>query len=135
MSWTEAEASALHDLAADRWTEDNEPVKCAGNQHTCRPRMFVHALGREFNLVLEGTGDSTIVGHARGPRALVWESTNLVGHHPELGDLRVTLEPSELHAGTLIRSRLSRSPPSTGTRTSSGYPLPAWATCGVLAPR
>lgn len=102
MGWDDVQAHQLHALAGTSWSESNESVECLGNQHTCMPRMYVHGLGEEFDLVLRGTGSSTIVGHARGPRALVWKETELRGHHPRLGDLRVSLEPTEVHAGTLV---------------------------------
>ena len=89
---------SLHQLT----TENIAPVACAGNQHTCRPTMFIPAMQKSFDLVLTGTGDSKIIGHPSGPRALVWANTELNGSHPDLGKLRVTLEPTEVHAGTLV---------------------------------
>lgn len=80
----------------------NQPVECAGNQHTCQPQFFVPSLNRRFEMVLTGSGDSVIAGHHLGPRALVWQNTTLTGKHPELGTVTVHLEPTQVQAGTLL---------------------------------
>jgi hypothetical protein len=80
----------------------SEPVACAGNQHTCQPQFFIPSTNQRFDMVLEGNADSVIVGHHNGPRALLWENTELSGEHPELGKVSVRLEPSEVNAGTLV---------------------------------
>jgi hypothetical protein len=93
----------LHELTPEQWAaEPAEPVQCAGNQHTCLPEVRVAQTGQVYNLVLKGTGDSEIVGHSLGPRALVWKDTQLTGYHEDLGALRMTLEPGKPQAGTLI---------------------------------
>jgi hypothetical protein len=80
----------------------SEPARCLGNQHTCRPKMFIPQLDRRFDLVLTGTGDSVAVGHHLGPRALIWKNTELEGSHPDLGKVTVRLDPNVDHAGVLV---------------------------------
>src|SRR5689334_8997263 len=63
-------------------TSLTEPVLCVGNQHTCRPEIFVPALQKRYNCTLTGTGDSKVVGYHLGPRALVWKNTTLTGQDP-----------------------------------------------------
>jgi hypothetical protein len=50
---------------------------------------------------------------------LVWANTELSGEHPELGKLRVTLKPDEVHAGTLVP--LSTTSPFPGINRNTYY--------------
>ncbi|MCZ8188369.1 MAG: hypothetical protein O9326_01055 [Microcystis sp. LE19-338.1B] len=103
----------LHAQTDEQFSNDTAQAKaCKANQHTCEPTMKIVAMNKSFDLRLTGTGDSTILGNPFGPRALVWEKTELSGFHPDLGNIKVSLEPNQVHAGTLIPLK-------------STFPLPA----------
>jgi hypothetical protein len=95
---------ALHELTGDHigGLDDVVPVACAGNQHTCQPTVFIPAMNQRFDLIFTGSGDSVVVGHHSGPRALVWKDTVLTCSHPTLGDMTITLDPAQDHAGTIV---------------------------------
>lgn len=82
--------------------DGDKSVECAGNQHTCKPQVYLPALGQRYQLELRGTGDADIVGEHTGPRALVWRDTVLRGVHPELGEVSVHLEPTQPQAGVMM---------------------------------
>lgn len=94
----------LHEVSALRLNSlsDIAPVACAGNQHTCKPTVYVPSLDQRFDLEFKGTGDSMAIGAHAGPRALVWKETTLSCSHPTLGDMTITLDPTEDHAGTIV---------------------------------
>ncbi len=109
----------LHDQADVDWKDPSlsKRLACKGNQHTCKPTINVPALNKSYELTLTGTGDSEIVGHHLGPRALSWNETELKGHEPDLGDITVTLLASETHAGTLVPLQRNKSLPAINRNT------------------
>jgi hypothetical protein len=94
----------LHDQTAMQLSSPMEvaTTMCAGNQHTCNPTVYIPALGQRFDLTFTGTGDAVVVGAHQGPRALIWKDTTLSCSHPTLGDMTITLDPAQDHAGTII---------------------------------
>lgn len=94
----------IHSMNESEWQDksNTETPMCAGNQHTCMPTVYVPSLDKRFNLVLTGKGDSVVVGHHLGPRALIWKNTELSGTDSELGKITVRLEASADNAGTMI---------------------------------
>jgi hypothetical protein len=95
---------SLHKLDLNEWLDANNSnaVLCAGNQHTCLPQVYIPALDKQFNLKFEGKGESILVGHHLGPRALIWKNTELFGENEELGKMKVSLKKNVDHAGTIV---------------------------------
>lgn len=109
----------LHKQSASQLSSlsDIAPVACAGNQHTCQPTVFVPSLNQRFDLVFTGTGDSMAIGAHAGPRALVWKDTTLSCSHPTLGDMTITLDPAQDHAGTIVPLSSESSFPAVNRNT------------------
>ncbi|MBE7170314.1 MAG: hypothetical protein INR73_06975 [Williamsia sp.] len=110
---------SLHNLEPEEWLDMNaaNQVACAGNQHTCLPQIFIPALDKRFDLKFEGQGESTLIGHNLGPRALIWKNTELFGEHEELGKLKVSLKENVDHAGTIIPLKGGESFPAFNRNT------------------
>ncbi|HWJ92112.1 MAG TPA: hypothetical protein VNR87_13420 [Flavisolibacter sp.] len=109
----------LHDLSPAEWKNNDlaTEVQCAGNQHKCMPTVFIPDLNRRFDLKFEGRGDSVIIGHHLGPRALIWKNTQLYGHHDELGKMTVSLKENKDHAGTITPVNIGSSFPAINRNT------------------
>lgn len=92
----------LHQLTQSEWQSHDNHVECQGSAHECASVIYVTGLDKRFELTLKGVAEATVVGHHLGPRVVLWTKSELKGHHPELGNVRLTIVPEKIHAGTIV---------------------------------